>query len=46
MADTVAAPHETEEDPENFTGKLLKDPWNDESQEDWPNGELEVEESE
>lgn len=43
--ETVPA-HEVDEDPEQFLGKLIKDPWNDDTQEDWPNADLEVEVSE
>jgi hypothetical protein len=35
-------PHELDEDPEQCTGKLLKDPWNDPDQLDWPNAEEET----
>lgn len=30
-------PHAVEEDPENHLGPIIKDPWDDPDQTDWPN---------
>lgn len=35
MADVTVA-HEVDEDPEELTGRIIKDPWADDSVEDWP----------
>lgn len=37
----IVNPHEVDEDPEECVGKLIKDPWNDDSQDDWASGPLE-----
>lgn len=41
--DDATNPHPVDEDPEQCLGKLIKDPWNDDKQEDWPNADLEPE---
>jgi hypothetical protein len=35
-------PHEHDEDPEDHIGEEMPDPWTDDDQPDWPNGEVEV----
>lgn len=31
--------HDTDEDPEEHMGKVIKDPWTDQKQNDWPNAD-------
>lgn len=36
------AAHSEDEDPEQHLGEVTDDPWDDESQIDWPNGSVEL----
>lgn len=38
-AQQTPEPHELEEDPEQLLGEVIKDPWADPDQLDWPNDE-------
>lgn len=42
----VNNPHSTNEDPEEHLGKEIPDPWDDETQKDWPTGRIDIPEEE
>lgn len=41
----VSDPHPVDEDPEEHVGRRRKDPWTDDKQEDWPNNDAELADS-